>query len=678
MTGVSALPDGTGYTITFQNSGAVTILNGKDGAAGAQGEKGETPQISTKKDTDGKYYWTLNGEWLLNNGAKIPTSGNDAIAPVVRINSSTTEWEISTDGGANYISTGVKAQGTDGDSFFKGVDNTNSDYLILTLNDGTSLQLAKYKSFKIGMDDNNEVMLINGESTIPLRLPAGFKKSDYTMITAEVKSPQGTGMDIQSRAATTPWTVKITKPTFKADGTCNNDATVTVTTPEDVERSDYALLEVTLTGNDGTKLTASRGLQGEGAFTDAAFRKAVITQVTGLKKEDGVTALAADSKAIPLTEANINVLAAFSGGIYVYGKMSNYGNVKSLKGIEYLTEMTIFNCNYNKITKLDVSKNTKLQKLYCSYNQLKTLDVTNNTELTDLDCSNTELTDLDVTRNKKLNNLVCNHNQIKTLDVANNTELQFFDCSFNKLTDLNVTQNIKLEYVYCNTNQLQALELTKNTKLISLTCSNNQFQQLDVTKNTKLKFLFCDYNQIKTPDVKNNTELQILDCNNNQTETLDVTKNTKLTTLYCYSNKLQTLDVKKNTKLTTLYCNSNQLQTLDVTENTELQILSCNTNQLQTLDVTNNTELTSLTCSYNQIKILNVNNNIKLTALYCNNNKLQTLDISALQAIGLWYAGNQTNAEANDITINLTLKEWQKAKQGPANFNKNINPIIVE
>jgi hypothetical protein len=37
-----------------------------------------TPVIGVAQDTDGVYYWTLNGEWLLDdNGNKLPVSGKD-------------------------------------------------------------------------------------------------------------------------------------------------------------------------------------------------------------------------------------------------------------------------------------------------------------------------------------------------------------------------------------------------------------------------------------------------------------------------------------------------------------------------------------------------------------------------------------------------------------------------
>jgi predicted Zn-dependent protease len=523
VTGVSALTDGTGYTITFQNSGTITIYNGEDGA---QGEKGDTPNISTKQDTDGKYYWTLDGEWLLNDGAKIPTSGNDGVSPVVRINSDSGEWEISTDGGTTYTSTGVKAQGTDGDSFFKSVDNTNAEYVTFTLQDGTTLQVVKYEAFKIGQDKSNDVWLVDeGTSTIPLRLPAGFKESDYTMITAEVKTPQGTSMDLQGRAATAPWSVKIIKNTFKGSGIFTHYyATVQVTTPTGAEEGDYAYLEVTLVGNDGNKITVARGLQIAGTFADNAFRKYIITNVTGLTAEDGVTALTTDSKTIPLTVVNIKTLAAFTGNID-----AAYSNIKSVKGIEYLTGITELDLNENELTNLDVSKNTQLTKLWCASNQLTNLDISNNTQLT---------------------HLICGSNLLKSLNVSKNTQLIFLRC-FN--------------------NQLTSLDLSKNTQLTSLMCFDNQLTNLDLSKNTQLTSLWCPTNQLTNLDLSKNTQLTSLMCFDNQLTNLDLSKNTQLTNLYCHSNRLTSLDLSKNTQLTKLYCYSNRLTNLDISALTKIK-----------------------------------------------------------------------------------------------------------
>ena len=158
-----------GYIISFSDGTSATISNGIDGKDGIDGTN--APVISVKQDTDGNYYWTIDGEWLLVSGNKVRANGidgangedgkdgengADAIAPKVRINENSKEWEISTDGGETWGSTGVVAQGKDGsngtngsngsngDSIFKSVDTSNANYVIITLNDGTTFRLTRY------------------------------------------------------------------------------------------------------------------------------------------------------------------------------------------------------------------------------------------------------------------------------------------------------------------------------------------------------------------------------------------------------------------------------------------------------------------------------------------------------------------------------------------------------
>ena len=155
-----------GYIIEFSDGTKATIANGKDGANGTN-----APIISVEQDEDGNYYWTVDGEWLLVDGERVRangmdgangengTPGSDAVAPQVRINDVTKMWEISTDGGQTWESTGVVAEGKDGangsngsngtngangDSLFKAVDTSHPDYVIITLADGTELRLARY------------------------------------------------------------------------------------------------------------------------------------------------------------------------------------------------------------------------------------------------------------------------------------------------------------------------------------------------------------------------------------------------------------------------------------------------------------------------------------------------------------------------------------------------------
>ena len=141
-----------GYTITFSKGNPITIYHGKDGQ---DGEDGITPTISVKKDTDGVYYWTLNGEFIMVDGGKIQaegkdgTNGTNGTTPQFKIEND--YWFVSHDNGANWTQLG-KATGEDGiggDSMFSGVDyKTSTDYVIFTLADGTQIKLPTWSAFE--------------------------------------------------------------------------------------------------------------------------------------------------------------------------------------------------------------------------------------------------------------------------------------------------------------------------------------------------------------------------------------------------------------------------------------------------------------------------------------------------------------------------------------------------
>lgn len=141
-----------GYTITFSKGNPITIYHGKDGQ---DGEDGTTPTISVKKDTDGVYYWTLNGEFIVVDGGKIQaegkdgTNGTNGTTPQFKIKND--YWFVSYDNGTNWTQLG-KATGEDGiggDSMFSGVDyETSTDYVIFTLSNGTQIKLPTWSAFE--------------------------------------------------------------------------------------------------------------------------------------------------------------------------------------------------------------------------------------------------------------------------------------------------------------------------------------------------------------------------------------------------------------------------------------------------------------------------------------------------------------------------------------------------
>ena len=150
VTTITENGEAIGYTITFAKSQPITIYHGKDG---------DTPVVGVKQDSDGIYYWTLNGEWLLDaNGNKIEVQGGadgkNGITPQLKIEND--YWYVSYDNGVSWTQLGratVENSGdtTQGDSLFQSVTQDENN-VYLTLADGTTITLAKRSELAIYFD----------------------------------------------------------------------------------------------------------------------------------------------------------------------------------------------------------------------------------------------------------------------------------------------------------------------------------------------------------------------------------------------------------------------------------------------------------------------------------------------------------------------------------------------
>ncbi len=165
---VAKLPDGSGYTVEFAQSGTITIYNGtkgKDGIDGKNGKDGVSPVIAVKKDTDGQYYWTLNGEWILDNGAKIPATSKVAV-PKLKIEGG--KFLFSTDG---TTWTEIGDAGTAGVGIIKDVKD-NGDNVVFTLSDNSMISIPKTQDFAL-IITSSSVGVKDGQTvTIPYSITA--------------------------------------------------------------------------------------------------------------------------------------------------------------------------------------------------------------------------------------------------------------------------------------------------------------------------------------------------------------------------------------------------------------------------------------------------------------------------------------------------------------------------
>ena len=155
---VTDLPDGQGYSVKFVSGKVIYLYNGKNGTDGV------TPKISVRKDSDGIYYWTVDGDWLMVDGKKVRAvgldgkdgkdgedgqdgqDGKDAITPQLKIVEGF--WYISYDNGKSWNKLGKATgengkdgqDGKDGDGFFKSV-TVKDGYAIFVMNDSEQTTL---------------------------------------------------------------------------------------------------------------------------------------------------------------------------------------------------------------------------------------------------------------------------------------------------------------------------------------------------------------------------------------------------------------------------------------------------------------------------------------------------------------------------------------------------------
>lgn len=585
ITGVTAIVesgDTIGYKITFRKQGEVTIHNGTDGTAGA------TPVIGLTQQSDGKYYWTLNGELMKDaDGNTICANGKDGAdgedgtdgsngtsAPTPKVKTENGKVYLSVDGEKSWH----EISGTSESGFFSSF-SFNDVSATFTLSNGTSITVPKYVellNLYYQVDGSNTRTLItNGQLTVP-------RNTDFSIIC--ITPDKGSAWDYSIMKSTAPYTVTKVKEglhfTKLFSGTIITIQFTLTTTDNQVVYYQVTVTvgattepETVIIPNDNTELVEA--LKGLGFPTD--------------------------------DEGNVEInqeMISSTSSLNLAGK-----SLTSLEGLDCFTELTSLSINENTLTSIDISAFPKLTYLSCANNQLTSLEIPSSNNLTRLDCSNNPLSTLDLSNLSGLETLNCsgcfNQESIarsysnRELDLSTLLNLKELNCSNNGLTALDVTHNTQLLYLYCYDNQLTTLDVTNNTKLYSLSCYDNQIKELDVKKNTDLTTLRVHDNQLSSIDLSANSELSVLIIAGNPLSNLDLSSNVKLEFLNCRGNFMEgpvTLDFSKNTELYYLDCAENSMTTLDVTKNKKLQSLYCYSNQLVVLDISQNLYLEDLSC----------------------------------------------------------------------------------
>jgi Leucine-rich repeat (LRR) protein len=394
-------------------------------------------------------------------------------------------------------------------------------------------------------------------------------------------------------------------------------------------------------------------------------------------------------------------------------------SISDLTGIEDFKALTILSAYNNKLTKLDVSKNTALTNLNFQKNQIKNIDLSKNLVLRNLNVDSNELTSLDLSKNTALTSVDGDYNQLTSIDLSKNLVLSYLSITDNNLTAIDLSKNVNLNTLYISNNSLITLDVSKNLQLSNLYCYSNQLTTLDLSKNVNLREFLADYNNLVNVNIKNgkNTLLQgsnggirlknnpDLTCiqvddvaysNTNWKDKKDATAiyssdacplniaYTKIPDVN-FENKLISLGIDKDgpngkvatasiAALTSLnVSNSAIINLAGIEDFASLITLDCSKNQLKELAISNNRTLIKLNCSENQLSELYLSTNTGLNNLNCSSNNILVLDVSRnLQLVNLSASFNRISTL--DVSNNKYLKELDCAKNNMYNLNlKNGN-----
>ncbi len=171
MTPVSRDGKEIGYKIKFVKSPSIIVYHGEDGT---DGEPVAAPSIGVLQDSDGRYYWTVDGEWLLDDsGEKIRVDGVDRRVPVTRIEKG--EWQVSYDGGKTWKSLGTAY----GSKIFKEIKDSDNG-VTFVLADGAVVTVPKIQPLTVAFDEG-DLFVMEPNSTREIKYTVSGNMGDVSV-----------------------------------------------------------------------------------------------------------------------------------------------------------------------------------------------------------------------------------------------------------------------------------------------------------------------------------------------------------------------------------------------------------------------------------------------------------------------------------------------------------------
>ena len=221
--------------------------------------------------------------------------------------------------------------------------------------------------------------------------------------------------------------------------------------------------------------------------------------------------------------------------------------IKTLKGIEYFTELQALYCSSNPISDLNLTANVNLEYVELAHNtEPYNANLSGLSKLEEVEIQNSNIVSLNCTGCVSLERVRANECIfLETLNLSGCTSLDILLCKKDAaLTSVNLSGCSALTFMDCyDSTALAELDLTDCVKLDELSCSYCSLAKLTLGNMPKLKTLSCDHNALTSLDVTGCPALEELYCEVNDITELKMNRNPKLKYIRVEGNPVTEIEI---------------------------------------------------------------------------------------------------------------------------------------
>lgn len=409
-----------------------------------------------------------------------------------------------------------------------------------------------------------------------------------------------------------------------------------------------------------------------------------------------------------------------------YGEdITSLAGIEAMSNLTSLTGQTMYS-QFQRITKLNLSKNTLLTTINIDGLNIDSLDLRNNTALTDITFNDGSLKSVLFGYNTPLAHISLQRNQLTDLNlsmVRDSTLIQLY-VEGNKLTHLNISGKVNLASLNVYNNQLSSLDLSDykgvynflnvsaNPALKEICAfdsdekNNDLWMYIPIFKDPAQKFVYCGSDPIVTfddyelkklilnyngySDLNQDKEIQVSEALSVRKLLISsgsmLTKQSKgleafgnLTYLDISGTYIKDIDFSKYPLLDTVYCFGGSFTEVDLSKNTRLISIDFgdNYNLREIRFPSDQGKISRLGLLHNNLTYLNVAKMTSLRELLCNGLSSVSLDLTKNRFLNVLYATESPNLKficvANIDSLNRKIFE----KDAATNWSETCNDSII-